>query len=1190
MKLLELNIEAFGPFTQKNLIFSPQNSSANTDTNTEGGKGGLHLIYGKNEAGKSACLRALKALLYGIPARTTDNFLHINNKLRISAKLEHSTGDVLFIRRRKGRLKTLLDKENNVLDDAVLAPYLQGLNQTLFETLFGLDHIGLVKGGEAILAQQGEVGQALFSAGMGIANLRQLSQTLEQEAKNLYAPRGKKPEINRLLADYKQRLKQIREQSLSALQWKKQRKQLDNLEQQLQTQSEQLNSIKQEYDHLKRLQTIKKLLIERDQLQTQLSKLGTIPHLSSNFTTQRIQALKTLEDSRQQIDLISKELKQLSLEQSHIHLNETLLKMAIPLEYLQQKVSGYIKNQRELNHIQQQKQSLVAQNKQLLLFLSPELAQLSENDSQERLSQRLLPFFNKSKQLRALAQQQISLQTARQHAKAQQKKAQSNLNKAQQALQQLPKLYDTKALRYSIKRAREQGDLEQQRQTLIRHYEKQCADCKQDIQRLGLYCEDLNLLDVLPIPSMETVERFKKEFQQNKEHLNQYQAQQKDRQQQKQRLEGELKALTLSGEVPTEQALTTARKQRQQLWQNIRHLTLNPQEQQALEQKLNLLNKFEQHLNTADQLADRLRRESERVHKQADLLAQKEVNNTQLENIAKELQQSLEQQKRLQTKWKTLWQKTTLDPLPPKEMSAWLRNLQRLQDQVSALNQSLEDLENFNQHYYEICRLIEESLHYTGGIVEGLKSSEYESIDWLLEQAEQRLERLQNNAREKKQLEKEIINQTEALATETDAYQQADKKWQQWQQQWHTLLEPLGLNTDSLSVEINDLLDKVTNWFNNREKLLKLTEKTQLLQTEQSDFETDYQALKDQLASDDEVSALPPDQWVKQQYQALKQQQQQKNTLQRLQEKQQEKQAYQQQRQADLEASQNLLIALCKEADCEQIEALEPTEQKVKQANGLKTELKHLQQRINEHCGAYKLEELETQLTDYQAEELKEAIKTLALKISEQEKQRDLLNKENGRLAEQLYQSETQSGAVDSSDEKHAILAQISDKVQIYLRQRLAERILKQYIERYRQQHQGPVLKRAGEYFATLSCHSFQGLGIDYDADDQAILMGQRKNNEFIAIEGMSDGTRDQLYLALRLASLEQHIRNAEPLPFILDDILINFDNERALAGLNALSQLAKTTQVILFTHHQHIIDLFSQQKQQGQNVTLHTL
>ena len=45
-------------------------------------------------------------------------------------------------------------------------------------------------------------------------------------------------------------------------------------------------------------------------------------------------------------------------------------------------------------------------------------------------------------------------------------------------------------------------------------------------------------------------------------------------------------------------------------------------------------------------------------------------------------------------------------------------------------------------------------------------------------------------------------------------------------------------------------------------------------------------------------------------------------------------------------------------------------------------------------------------------------------------------------------------------------------------------------------------------------------------------------------MEGMSNGTRDQLYLALRLASLEKYMESSEPMPFIVDDILVDFDDE----------------------------------------------
>lgn len=63
----------------------------------------------------------------------------------------------------------------------------------------------------------------------------------------------------------------------------------------------------------------------------------------------------------------------------------------------------------------------------------------------------------------------------------------------------------------------------------------------------------------------------------------------------------------------------------------------------------------------------------------------------------------------------------------------------------------------------------------------------------------------------------------------------------------------------------------------------------------------------------------------------------------------------------------------------------------------------------------------------------------------------------------------------------------------------------------------------------------------------------------------MSSGTQDQLYLALRLASLEKYMKSAEPMPFIVDDVLVDFDDARSQAALGALAELAERAQVIIF-------------------------
>ena len=72
----------------------------------------------------------------------------------------------------------------------------------------------------------------------------------------------------------------------------------------------------------------------------------------------------------------------------------------------------------------------------------------------------------------------------------------------------------------------------------------------------------------------------------------------------------------------------------------------------------------------------------------------------------------------------------------------------------------------------------------------------------------------------------------------------------------------------------------------------------------------------------------------------------------------------------------------------------------------------------------------------------------------------------------------------------------------------------------------------------------------------------------------MSEGARDQLYLALRFAAMERYLEEHEPMPLILDDLLITFDNDRTRAILPQLASLARRTQVFLFTHHEHLVEL----------------
>jgi len=87
----------------------------------------------------------------------------------------------------------------------------------------------------------------------------------------------------------------------------------------------------------------------------------------------------------------------------------------------------------------------------------------------------------------------------------------------------------------------------------------------------------------------------------------------------------------------------------------------------------------------------------------------------------------------------------------------------------------------------------------------------------------------------------------------------------------------------------------------------------------------------------------------------------------------------------------------------------------------------------------------------------------------------------------------------------------------------------------------------------------------------------------------MSEGTRDQLYLALRLASIEQYLQHNSPVPLIFDDILVNFDDERSRATLEILSSLSEKTQILFFTHHLRLVEL-AQKSVGRKRVVIHEL
>jgi uncharacterized protein YhaN len=125
-------------------------------------------------------------------------------------------------------------------------------------------------------------------------------------------------------------------------------------------------------------------------------------------------------------------------------------------------------------------------------------------------------------------------------------------------------------------------------------------------------------------------------------------------------------------------------------------------------------------------------------------------------------------------------------------------------------------------------------------------------------------------------------------------------------------------------------------------------------------------------------------------------------------------------------------------------------------------------------------------------------------------------------------------GAARASAERQSALAEMKDIAEQYVRLRSTAILLQWAIDRYRREKQAPLLQRAGQLFSILTGNSFTDLQLEFDQNDNARLAGIRHDGKGVSVTGMSTGSADQLYLALRVAAIEDYLDHAPPLPFIL--------------------------------------------------------
>ena len=1154
MRIDRLDLIAYGHFTGKSLNLSE-------------GDSGLHLIYGDNEAGKSTSLRALIAWLFGISARTSDNFIHSNPQLRIGGKLRLLNGKSLEFVRRKGIKGTLLKSDTDeALDDSVLLPFLpSGIDEILFTKLYGIDYGRLVEGGQELLNQSGDLGQALFSAAVGTESLREILSDLQKGADELFKPLASKPVVNQSLKRFKETQKQIKDLSIPVAEWKKLQKALASTLSDLKQVEDEINDKGKEKSRLDRLNRVKGALAERRAVVARIEEMKDVLALPEQFDEKRKAASENLLSATVANEKAEAKLCRLKEESESLNVRTELLENEGAILSIYKELGAVEKMIKDRPQQDGKRRLLRNEAKTILKSVRPDI-NIEDADQ-------LRPLLKNKKWISGLAQKYGLLIQKKESVKVTLRDVEDEIAsiKKERGDHSQSNL-DLSELKAAITVAHKAGDLEERLSVSQKRTSDNKAACDNELARLGRFSGTTEALLKVSIPVPETLDMFEKKRDEIADDMKEYRRKERELNKEWTETEEHLKALLLKSDVPTIAELEEARTLRNTRWHLIKQKYVEnndvEQEIKLYASDADLVALYEQNVNGADHLSDRLRLDADQVVKRADLEGKIDALKSHLRSIAEEVKNANEAKETLQKEWTAIWKPLDIDPGTPKEMKQWVLKLEKLLANIDATNAAYSETNKLADACQSLKKTISLQISKFDPSIDVTKMS----LEAMITLCEQRVETEESALQRKHQLEHSLDEAMRRLKRAEEKLKSIENDQASWIDEWGQAIDGLGLKSDVHPEHATEAFDQLVAFFDKFDKSEELRRRIWGMDQVAKEFEEKVFDLVHRIGFKraNPSATLIADQLNRD----LNEAREARASLKKIEIQANEMTEEIENTKITIRTAQEELLALKDLAGVKTDEALEIAAESAKKKRELIQKLETLEQELTRNGDGLSIDALEKEAGESDIDAIEVELEKVSSELQALQTSRDTLRDQRQTWQNEIKAKDGSAMAANASEEGEQQLATIASGVEQYLRLQIAALILEQRIEEYRKKNQAPVLARAGELFSKLTLGSYVNLRDELADAGKPILLGVRPNEDEVSIDGMSEGSRDQLYLSLRLATLEQHLSKGEPMPFVVDDILIGFDDNRTKVCLEVLAKLADRTQVLLFTHHRRVLEL----------------
>jgi uncharacterized protein YhaN len=1121
--------------------------------------GVVNILLAPNSAGKSVLRNAFADLLFGIHNQTPMGFRFGYPGMRVAAEIVRSDGSRFSFARRKVRGNVISDDSGEPLDQALLHGILGGRDRSLLERLFVLDTEALRAGGKALLESGGDVASALLSAAGGIRQARALKQRLERQRDELAPMRRTASRPFYVALDRLQAARRGgRSETLLPDEWFRQERQLEELIARQRASNAAAEAASAAVARLERVRRVRPALARHAEAATWLATHPTAPSLSPDLGRALSAARLEVATKADAAARIGAALVVAENEAEEVVVDTDLLAHSEQIERLAGEAGAARKARDDLPGIRGQYDHGLNRIHDLLKQLGSPLSPERANDA--------LPKTALLARTRSLIESHAEIAASIRTSDTQIEAMAHDLTRIERRLGELPAVPETRPLAALMEIIRADGD------PTIRIADAERALLESQTA-LNLACshvpgwtgEAAALAAIAPLTT-EIYARHEKDLAAAHAAATRAQQRYDDEKEGLERARGALAGIVHGGPIPDEATLALARSRRDDLWQLIyRRAFLGdpvPDTEERCGVPLPLA--FERAMVEADTVADRRYTESELLARVAAARQAVVELERRVETAGEHRRVANERLNQTRRVWTQICASLPLGDEPVlADIQSFLTARERVIEALRRRDLTADKLAALRRRHSEWAEALGARLVH-------------ESIDLasLLALADRTLAQTRELREEQLKLEAQKTQFEEQLRLATASRSAQESKLDAWRVRWRAAMAELARPEDEEPGVTAAVLETLREIAGEHRATTALAERIDGINAVLDRFTGSVRGLVKSLPS--RADTDDPFVAVRELGRALTQQRE-------LEQRRLMLRATLDGARRDAEGAEQALVTaratLHATLDLIGAETIETAEQLLvlsADRTRFETQLHDAAAELHEIGDGFAIDALRAAADQVPPDEVPARIHAATIVGREASEAAQQIAGEASALRQHMAQEAADTTVNTAAAEQQAAIATLSRTLDEALVYHTAAVLLGRALEVVEKSGDSGLLQRLGVIFQKLTNGAYARVVTELDDDGTARLGLIQRDfpEERQSIDQLSEGTRDQLFLALRVAAIEDHLRTSEPLPFIGDDILQTFDDDRALAALRVLAELSRHTQVIVLTHHRHILEL----------------